>query len=82
MALFLKSAVVVDGVNPNCHLAKPAGDIVLGALVSRRVEHLGRPAELDEFAQVHKRGIVGDAGRLLQIVGHDDDRENLLEGLD
>ena len=30
--------------------------------------------ELDEFAQIHEGGVVGDARRLLHVVGDDGDR--------
>src|SRR3977135_3166631 len=54
--------------------AEAAGDVVLGALVGRGGEDFLRLAELDEFAQEHEGRVVGDAGGLLHVMGHDGDR--------
>src|SRR6266852_1107617 len=54
--------------------AEAAGDVVLGALVGRGGEDVLRLAELDELAQEHEGGVVGDAGGLLHVMGHDGDR--------
>ena len=55
--------------------SEPPGDVGLGLLVPGRGEDLpGRPG-LDHGAQVEEGRRVGDPGRLLHVVGHDDDRE-------
>src|SRR5215216_3728513 len=59
-------------------LAKPAGDVVLGASIARRGENLAGFAELDQLAQVHERGLVGDTRSLLHVVG--DDRDGVVLG--
>ena len=45
-------------------LAEAAGDVVGGALGRRAGEQLVGRAELDQPAQVHEAGVVGDARRL------------------
>ena len=69
-------------------LAEAARDVVLGGLNARvREDHVG-VVVLDELAglagarDVEERGAVGDARRLLHVVGHDDDRVVVLELLD
>ena len=42
------------------------------------VEHVVRLAEFDELAEIHERGVIGDAHRLLHIVG--DDRDGVAAG--
>src|SRR5256885_464838 len=42
-------------------LAEAAGDVVLRASIARRGEHFARGVELDQFAQIHERGEIGDA---------------------
>src|SRR5665213_4479502 len=60
-------------------LAEAAADIVGGAPRLWRAEQLSGRRELDQPAQEHEAGIVGDPRRLLQIVGDDDDRIVLLQ---
>src|ERR1700754_842758 len=54
--------------------AEAAGDVVLGVLLLRLHEELGRGAELDQVAEVHVGGVVRAAGRLLHVVRDDHDR--------
>jgi hypothetical protein len=56
--------------------AEAAGDVVLGLLLrsGSGAEDLSVSAELDQLAHEHERGVVGDAGGLLHVVGDDDDR--------
>ena len=42
-------------------------------------EQVGRRRELDQVAQEHEAGVVGDPRRLLQVMGDDDDRVVLLQ---
>src|SRR4051794_31048234 len=65
-----------------CSSAEPAGDVGLGALVVGVGEDLLGDVELDEVAEIHEGGEVGDARRLLHVVGHDDDRVVLLQLVD
>src|SRR6266513_3408386 len=60
-------------------LPEPAGDVVLGPLVARVREERARHTELDQLAQEHEARGVGHAGRLLHVVGHDDDRVAVLQ---
>src|SRR5829696_7970143 len=55
--------------------AEAAGDVVLGLLLHRVHEHRGGRPELDQLAEIHEGRELRDAGRLLHVVGHDDDRE-------
>src|SRR5215212_9323509 len=47
------------------------GDVILGVLLLRLHEDIGRRAELDQVAEVHVGGVVGAARRLLHVVGDD-----------
>src|SRR6516162_309367 len=62
--------------------AEAAGDVVLGAPVRGRGEHLARGVELDQLAEIHEGGIIRDARRLLHVVGHDGDGVIVLELVD
>src|SRR6185312_539636 len=53
--------------------AETAGDVVLRALFARRGENLLGLVELDQFAEIHEGGLLGDAGGLLHVVSDDDD---------
>lgn len=53
--------------------AEAAGDVFLGLLVLRLREELVRWPILDHLPKMHESGEVRDAGRLLHVVGHDDD---------
>src|ERR1700730_11838790 len=61
-------------------LSEPAGDVCLGTAVLWAVEQVGRRCELDQLAisvvgvHEHERSELGHAGRLLHVVGDDDDR--------
>src|SRR5579872_5100992 len=60
-------------------LSEAPRDIVFGTLVLRSREDLGGRVEFDEltrlgFTREQKAGVVGDAGRLLHVVGDDDKR--------
>ncbi len=60
--------------NPSCSpLAEPAGNVVLGASIARRGEYLVGVVELDQLAEIHEGGLVGDARGLLHVVGDDGD---------
>src|SRR6185295_7498600 len=63
-------------------LAEPARDVVLGQLVLRGREDLRRGSELHQPPEPEERGLVRDARRLLQVVGHDHDRVILLQLVD
>ena len=60
-------------------LAEAAGDVVLGRLLLRTGEDVGRGTGLDQFAEVEEGRVVGDAGGLLHGVSDDDDRVVVLE---
>src|SRR5882724_10270341 len=62
--------------------AESAGDVVLRASIARRGEELAGVVELDQFAEIHEGGLVGDAGGLLHVVGDDRDRVVLGQFLD
>src|SRR3954453_20524913 len=62
--------------------AEPAGDVVLGASIARRREDLVGLVELDQFAEIHERGLVRDPRGLLHVVGDDRDRIVLRQFLD
>src|SRR3954451_8793951 len=62
--------------------AEPAGDVILRAPIGRRREDLAGVVELDQLAEIHEGGLVGDAGRLLHVVSDDRDRVVLGELLD
>src|SRR5437870_4275522 len=59
-------------------LSEAAGDVVLGLFFDRTGEDLRRGVELDQLAQIEKRGVVGHARRLLHIMGDDNHRVILL----
>src|SRR3954468_8366786 len=63
-------------------LAEPAGDVVLGSSIARRGENLVGVVELDQFAEIHEGGLVGDARRLLHVMGNDGDGVVLRQLLD
>ncbi len=54
-------------------LAEAAGDVVFGVSLFGGGEDLFGRAELSEHAEEHEAGVVGDPGRLLHVVGDDDD---------
>src|SRR6476661_1333192 len=62
--------------------AEAAGDVVLGAPVARRREHVGSRTEFDQLAEIHERGEVGNAGGLLHIVSDDHNRIVALQFVD
>src|SRR5262245_3067160 len=66
--------------------AKPSRDVILGPLVARVGENLLGWSHLNQFAHAfltrqHIGGPVGDAGGLLHVVGHDDDRVLIAQAL-
>src|SRR4051812_36103210 len=63
------SATVMDG------LAERTAHVLPRPLLARRLEHPLRRRVLDQIPQVHERDVIGDAERLLQVVGHDHDRD-------
>ena len=50
-----------------------AGDVILGLLLRRLGEDGIGVGEFDEFAEIHEGGKVGDARRLLHVVGDNND---------
>src|SRR5689334_21867030 len=60
--------------------AEAAGDVCLGGFLVRDAEDLLGGAHLDQATwlagagEVEERGVLGDSGGLLHVVGHDDDR--------
>src|ERR1700756_714039 len=62
--------------------AEAAGDVVLRLPVAWRREHLAGGVELYQLAEIHEGGHVGDARRLLHVVGDDGDRVVVLELVD
>src|SRR3954447_22514576 len=69
----LSNALMVCSEAISFSLAEPASDVVLGASIARRGENLVGLAELDQFAQIHEGGLVGDARGLLHVVRDDGD---------
>src|SRR6476619_7506771 len=53
---------------------EPTGDVILGLLLEGVGKDRVGAAVLDQIAQVHESRVVGNAGRLLHVVGHDYDR--------
>src|SRR5882757_4343304 len=53
--------------------AEPAGDVILGASIARRGEDPVGVVELDQVAEIHEGGLVGDARGLLHVMGDDGD---------
>src|SRR6266568_716393 len=65
-----------------CVLSESPRNVILGLFLLRGGEDLlGHPA-FNHFPQVEKGGDVGDPGRLLHVVGDDDDGVPLLQLLD
>src|SRR4051794_15843599 len=62
--------------------AEPAGDIVLRAPVARRGKNPIGVVELDQLAEIHEGGLVGDAGGLLHVMGDNGDGVILRQFLD
>src|SRR5215831_11736404 len=62
--------------------AKSAGNVVLRAPIARRGKDLAGVVELDQLAEIHERGLVGDARGLLHVVRDDRDRVVLGQFLD
>src|ERR1700694_1008791 len=69
----------LSNVRRGTALTEPTSDVSLCPLVLRLVEQVGGRRELDELAiatlrvHQHESGVVGDARRLLHVVGHDHD---------
>src|SRR5687768_13409085 len=51
------------------------GDVVFGRLLARVGEDLRRFVELDQLAEIHEGGVVGNARGLLHVVSHDQHRD-------
>ena len=62
--------------------AEAAGHVVLRAWIARRREHAAGGVELDQLAEIHEGREVGDARRLLHVVGDDRDGVVLLQLVD
>src|SRR3974377_871387 len=62
--------------------AEATGNIVLRAPVGRCREHTRGFIGLDELAEIHNRGEIGNARGLLHVVGHDRDRVVVLYVVD
>ena len=54
-------------------LTKPAGDVILSALVSRFHKNLRSRRKFDQLAEIHVSRMLRYAGCLLHVVGNDDD---------
>src|SRR5258708_608739 len=80
-ALWVCSVITISSLRSRAS-AEAAGDVILGALVRGGGEHLARGIELDHLAEIHEGGEVGDARRLLHVVGDDGDRVVVLELVD
>src|SRR6266566_2333025 len=65
-----------------CRSAEAPSDIVLGPPVARRGEYPAGEIELNQLAEIHESGEIGNARRLLHVVGDDDDRVVVLELVD
>src|ERR1700761_8231218 len=75
-------AMIISAIGPCRPSAEAAGDVILGPPIARRGEDLAGVVELDQLAEIHEGGLVGDARRLLHVMGHDRDRVVLGELLD
>ena len=53
--------------------SKPSRNVVFRTLVGRRGKYLLRLVVLDQLAHQKEAGMIGDARRLLHIMGHNDD---------
>src|SRR6202163_346212 len=62
--------------------AEATGNVVLRAPVVWRGEYLAGGVELDHLAEIHEGGEIGNAGRLLHIMGDDRDRVIFLQLVD
>src|ERR1044071_5089096 len=60
-------------------LSKSPGDVRFGTFLARTGEETLRRIDFDKPSQVKECGVLRDAGRLLQVVGDDDDRELALQ---
>ncbi len=54
-------------------LAETAGYVVFGVGVSWGGKNFGCAVKLNQFSQEHEPGEVGHPGRLVHVVGDDDD---------
>src|SRR5690606_3706766 len=64
---------VVSGTGGGGGSAEPPGDVLFGFGQGRALEDLLGGGVLDEAAEVHEGGVVGDACGLLHVVGDDED---------
>src|SRR6266705_5271249 len=78
----LSNALAVCSETMVISSAEPAGDVVLRASIARRGEDLAGLVELDQLAEIHEGGLVGDARGLLHVMGDDRDRVALGQLLD
>src|SRR6202162_3275025 len=78
----LSNALAVCSEAMSVSSAEPAGDVVLGAAIARRGEDLVGFVEFDQLAEIHEGGLVGDARRLLHVMGDDSDGVVLRKLLD
>src|SRR5487761_499199 len=60
-------------------LTEPSCNVIFRLFFRRRLEDDRGAIEFDQTAQQEKTRVVGDAGRLLHVVGHDDDGATVLE---
>ena len=70
----LQSQLAPSAAASSSPLSKAAGEIILRGLLGRLGKDLLGGAAFDQLAFVEERRVIGDAGGLLQVVGHDDDR--------
>src|SRR6202166_72601 len=78
----LSNALAVCSEAMSLSSAEPAGNVVLGASIARRGEDLVGFVEFDQLAEIHEGGLVGDARRLLHVMGDDSDGVVLRKLLD
>src|SRR5688572_8782186 len=62
--------------------SEASGDIVFSLFLGRVGEDLSRQVIFNEFAQIEEGGEIRNAGRLLHIMGDDDNREVLFKRMD
>src|SRR5918999_119793 len=76
---YLLSVCSVGMVPPS---SETTGDIILGLALDWSGEKRSGLAKLDQFAQIEKSGVVGNPGRLLHIMGNNDNGESVLQLVD
>src|SRR5688572_9730157 len=72
----------LDMISNLSRSVEAAGDVIERAVVFGIGEHIRGRAGLDQVAEIHEGGHIGDARGLLHVVGHDHDREVTLQFVD